>query len=91
MIAAIFRAIEDGLYEPAMKTRLAELKEEREKLRMKSRAFDPTALDVLIHPQLAEGYRRRIDRLERLLEGSAGRGARVRAIDVRTRDPDAEA
>jgi len=27
LIAAIFRAIEDGLYEPVMKTRLAELKE----------------------------------------------------------------
>ena len=69
-IAAIFRAIEDGLYEPAMKTRLAELKEQRDKLRIESRAFDPTALDVLMHPQLAEWYRRRIDRLERLLEGS---------------------
>ena len=33
-IAAIFRAIEDGLYEPAMKTRLAELKEQRDKLRI---------------------------------------------------------
>jgi hypothetical protein len=69
-IAAIFRAIEDGLYEPAMKARLTELKEEREKLKTESRAFDPAALDVLMHPQLAEGYRRKIERLERLLEGS---------------------
>jgi hypothetical protein len=53
-----------------MKRRLAELKERRDKLRIESRAFDPTALDVLMHPQLAEGYRRRIDRLERLLQGS---------------------
>jgi len=53
-----------------MKRRLAELKEQRDKLRIESRAFDPTALDVLKHPQLAEGYRRRIDRLERLLQGS---------------------
>jgi hypothetical protein len=50
-----------------VKARLAELKEEREKLRTESRAFDPAALDVLMHPQLAEGYRRRIERLERLL------------------------
>ena len=28
-IASIFRAIEDGLYEPAMKARLVELKQER--------------------------------------------------------------
>jgi site-specific DNA recombinase len=69
-IAAIFHAIEDGFYEPAMKARLAELKEERERLKIKSPAFDPAALDVLLHPQLAEGYRRRIERLEQLLEGS---------------------
>jgi site-specific DNA recombinase len=69
-IASIFRAIEDGLYEPAMKARLVELKEERDRLKTESRAFDPAALDVLMHPQLAEGYRRRIERLERLLEGS---------------------
>ena len=69
-IASIFRAIEDGLYEPAMKARLVELKEERDRLKTETRAFDPAALDVLMHPQLAEGYRRRIERLERLLEGS---------------------
>jgi site-specific DNA recombinase len=69
-IASIFRAIEDGLYEPAMKARLVELKEERDKIKTESRVFDPAALDVLLHPQLAEGYRRRIERLERLLEGS---------------------
>ena len=69
-IASIFRAIEDGLYEPAMKARLVELKENRDRLKTESRAFDPAALDVLLHPQLAEGYRRRIERLETLLEGS---------------------
>ena len=69
-IASIFRAIEDGLYEPAMKARLTELKEERDRLKTESSAFDPAALDVLMHPQLAEGYRRKIERLEQLLEGS---------------------
>jgi site-specific DNA recombinase len=69
-IASILRAIEDGLYEPAMKARLAELKEERDRLRTESRAFDAASLDVLLHPQLAEGYRHWIERLERLLEGS---------------------
>jgi DNA invertase Pin-like site-specific DNA recombinase len=75
-IGAIFRAIEDGLYEPAMKARLAELKHEREKLANEAHAFDPAALDVLMHPQLAEGYRRRIERLEGLLEGSEQEEAR---------------
>jgi site-specific DNA recombinase len=69
-IASILRAVEDGLYEPAMKARLAELKGEREKLKSECRAFDPAAFDVLMHPQLAEGYRRKIERLERLFEGS---------------------
>jgi hypothetical protein len=45
-----------------------------------------------MHPQLAEGYRRRIDRLELLLEGSGtGRGARGRALNDRPRVPEAEA
>ena len=45
-----------------------------------------------MHPQLAEGYRRRIDRLELLLEGSrTGRGARGRALNDRPRVPEAEA
>jgi hypothetical protein len=69
-INAIFRAIEDGLYDPAMKARLADLTEEREKIRTEIRTYDPAALDVLMHPQLAEGYRRRIERLEGLLDGS---------------------
>jgi site-specific DNA recombinase len=69
-IASIFRAVEDGLYEPAMKARLVELKQERDRLKTETRTIDPAALDVLMHPQLAEGYRRRIERLERLLEGS---------------------
>jgi DNA invertase Pin-like site-specific DNA recombinase len=68
-IAGILRAIEDGLYEPAMKARLAELRQERDKLRTDRPGYDPAALDVLLHPQLAEGYRRRIERLEGLLDG----------------------
>ena len=68
-IAAILRAIEDGLYEPAMKARLAELKDERDRIRADSRAFDGGALDVLLHPELAEAYRYRIERLQRVLAG----------------------
>jgi DNA invertase Pin-like site-specific DNA recombinase len=75
-IASIFRAIEDGLYEPAMKARLAELKDEREKLRANVRTVEGPDLNVLLHPQLAEGYRDRIERLERVLEGPAQEEAR---------------
>jgi hypothetical protein len=50
----------------SVQVRLVELKENRDRLKTESRAFDPAALDVLLHPQLAEGYRRRIERLERL-------------------------
>jgi site-specific DNA recombinase len=78
-INAIFRAIEDGLYDPAMKARLAELKDEREKLRSEGHAIDPAALDVLLHPQLAMGYRRRIERLEQLPLGAPGRTRRGRS------------
>jgi hypothetical protein len=53
-----------------MKARLGELRQAREKLKSEESVLDPGALDVLIHPQLAIGYRRRIERLEELLDGS---------------------
>jgi DNA invertase Pin-like site-specific DNA recombinase len=75
-IAGILRAIEDGLYEPAMKARLAELKEEREKIRANSRTLEKPDLDVLLHPRLPEMYKHRIERLERVLEGPEQEEAR---------------
>ena len=67
--AAIMRAIEDGLYEPSMKERIAVLNEE--KLRLKSRAITlpETDVSVLTHPKLAEIYGRKVAQLENLLEG----------------------
>ena len=67
--AAIMRAIENGLYEPSMKERIAVLNEE--KLRLKSRAITlpETNVSVLTHPKLAEIYGRKVAQLENLLEG----------------------
>ena len=63
----ILRAIEDGLYDPAMKARLSELKAERDRI-VDGRAVETSELDVMLHPQLPEMYRRWVERLERVLE-----------------------
>ena len=52
-----------------MKARLAELKDERDKLKIDKVDSNGPDLDLLLHPQLAEGYRRRIEQLERVLDG----------------------
>jgi hypothetical protein len=75
-IASIFRTIADGLYEPAMNAR--QLSSRRSAA--EGRAFDPTAHDVLMRPQLAERYRCRIERLERLLEGSEHDEERISVV-----------
>lgn len=59
-IAGIMRAIEDGLYESAMKARMATLKTEKA-----SREAAPEDL----HPRLPELYRRKVEELERVLDG----------------------
>jgi probable HAF family extracellular repeat protein len=47
----------DCLYEPAMRARLAERKDERDQLRSDGRDTRGSDLDVLLHPRLAAGYR----------------------------------
>ena len=68
-IGGIFKAIEDGLYEPSMKDRLAELKEQREAIDHEFLIPPPTRMDVLLHPRAAEIYGRWVERLEQSLEG----------------------
>ena len=68
-IAGLFKAIEDGLYEPSMKDRLAELKEQRIAVDQEFMAPPPENLDVLLHPRAAEIYGRWVERLEQSLEG----------------------
>jgi DNA invertase Pin-like site-specific DNA recombinase len=66
-IDGIMAAIEDGLYQPSMKQRLADLEAEQRSLTARlSEGTGPSP--VLVHPNLAEAYRRRVGELECLLE-----------------------
>jgi DNA-directed RNA polymerase subunit L len=65
-IAGILAAIEDGMYQPVMKARMAEL--ERQKAEILARRAD-VAPDVPdIHPGVADAYRRKVDRLIETLD-----------------------
>jgi site-specific DNA recombinase len=66
-IDGILRAIEDGLYQPSMKTRLEELEAEKAAL-ISSRDTSPTLPNVSVHPNLASVYRKKAEELEGLLE-----------------------
>jgi site-specific DNA recombinase len=65
-IASMIRAIEDGLYQPSMKTRMAEL--EAEKAALEERlATAPELPKVRLHPNLAGMYRQKVAALEQAL------------------------
>jgi hypothetical protein len=68
-IAGILTAIEDGLYDPGMKERLATLR--AEKAELEANAAEPAEADlqVLMHPRLPDLYRRKVEALERVLDG----------------------
>ncbi|MFC5084885.1 recombinase zinc beta ribbon domain-containing protein [Microvirga arabica] len=66
-IDGIMRAIEDGLYQPSMKARLAELEADKAAL-SSSRNANPSLPNVSVHPNLAALYRRKVEELESLLE-----------------------
>ncbi len=65
-IAGVIQAIEDGLYSPALKARLAELEAERIRLAVALEATAP-APPIALHPNLPELYRRQVERLEAAL------------------------
>jgi site-specific DNA recombinase len=65
-IDRIMRAIEDGLYQPTMKTRLAELEAEKTALTARQRLPRPNP-KISIHPNLGAVYRREVEELESLL------------------------
>jgi hypothetical protein len=75
-IAGILRAIEDGLYEPAMKARLAELTDERDRLKAVGPGFDEPNLDLLLHPSAC----RRLSPSHPRADGSALDAALVGAL-----------
>lgn len=58
-IDSILRAIENGLYQPSMKTRLAELEAEKATL-LSLKDTAATIPNVSIHPYLAAVYRRKV-------------------------------
>jgi site-specific DNA recombinase len=65
-IASMIRAIEDGLYQPSMKARMAEL--EAEKAALEERlAAAPELPKVRLHPNLAGMYRKNVAALEQAL------------------------
>ena len=62
----MIRAIEDGLYQPSMKARMAEL--EAEKAALEERlAAAPELPKVRLHPNLAGVYRQKVAALEQAL------------------------
>jgi hypothetical protein len=65
-IAGVVQAIEDGLYSPALKARMAALEGERARLAAQLEATSP-APPVALHPNLPELYRRQVARLEAAL------------------------
>lgn len=64
-VAGIMAAIEDGLYQPAMKARMAEL--EREKTEIVARLAEAPTDIPDVHPGIAEIYKRKVARLTETL------------------------
>ncbi len=60
-IASMIAAIEDGMYQPAMKARMAELEKQKVEIVARLDCSEPQPLDV--NPNIAEVYRRKVARL----------------------------
>ena len=60
-IASIIAAIEDGMYQPAMKARMTELEQQKAEIAARLAVDEPQLLDV--NPNIAEVYRRKVERL----------------------------
>jgi DNA invertase Pin-like site-specific DNA recombinase len=67
-IKGIMAAIEDGMYQPAMKARMAELEGQKAELETRLRKAAPDLPDV--NPNIAEVYRQKIERLADALADS---------------------
>jgi hypothetical protein len=73
-IKGIMAAIEDGMYQPAMKARMAELERQRAEIETRLRETPADLPDV--NPNVAEIYRRKVTRLaDALAESEASREA----------------
>jgi site-specific DNA recombinase len=65
-IAGMIAAIEDGLYQPAMKARMTEL--ERQKVEIAARLTRAPQPVPTIHPNMADAFRRKVERLVETLD-----------------------
>jgi site-specific DNA recombinase len=72
-ISSMLKAIEDGMYHPTMKERMIVLEAERAVLLAETEPSEPTRVEILMHPNLPDLYRRKVSELERLLEDGAER------------------
>ena len=78
-ISSILKAIEDGMYHPTLKEKMAQLEAERAAL-VTDTSPGPAAVDVLIDPNLPELYRRKVSELERLLDTGEERAEAMKLI-----------
>ena len=65
-IAAMIRAIEDGLHQPAMKEQMIALETEKAQITAEV-ATKPSVRPVVLHPNLPAIYRRKVEELEAVL------------------------
>ena len=65
-IMAMIRAIEDGLYQPAMKEQMTVLEAEKAQL-VTELAVRPDATPIALHPNLPLLYRKKVEELEAVL------------------------
>jgi hypothetical protein len=73
-VEGIMAAIEDGMYQPALKARMAVLEQQKAEIEARQRGAPPDLPDV--HPNIAEVYRRRVERLaDTLADGEASHEA----------------
>jgi site-specific DNA recombinase len=68
-LAALVRAIEDGLYQPSMKERIQELEKEKALLPPDVPRDDGPDVEVLLHPRLPAIYKRQIENLTTSFDG----------------------
>jgi len=69
-IASIVRAVEDGLYNPAMKERLAALETEKTSIAAELSGM-PVPTPIRLHPNLPQLYRQKVEALTETLNGPA--------------------
>jgi site-specific DNA recombinase len=59
-IGSMIKAIEDGMYHPTMKDRMAQLEADRATIIAGAASIEAPKVDVLVHPNLPELYRRKV-------------------------------